>query len=221
MSRGLFITGTGTDVGKTFVTALLVRQLREAGWRAGYYKAALSGADTVEESDAGYVNRVAGIGQAMDGMVSYLYRHAVSPHLAARMEGNAPELPKIVEDYQTVCAAYELVTVEGSGGAVCPIRYDSEQTILLTDVIRALGLPALVVADAGLGTINATVLTVEHLRSCGIAPKGVIFNRYTGGAMQADNRRMVETLAGVSVVGVVAPGASAAELETDLQALYE
>ena len=66
MGRGLFITGTDTDVGKTYVTALLVKTLRSAGYDVGYYKAAISGARTVAESDAGFVNRFAQIREPED-----------------------------------------------------------------------------------------------------------------------------------------------------------
>ena len=79
MGRGLFITGTDTDVGKTYVTALLVKTLRSAGYDVGYYKAAISGARTVEESDAGFVNRFAQIREPEDMLLSYLYQNAVSP----------------------------------------------------------------------------------------------------------------------------------------------
>ena len=61
MAKGIFVTGTGTDVGKTYVTALIVKKLADAGIHAGYYKAALSGAESIEESDAGYVKKIAGI----------------------------------------------------------------------------------------------------------------------------------------------------------------
>ncbi len=63
MAKGIFVTGTGTDVGKTYVTALIVKKLADAGIHAGYYKAALSGAESIEESDAGYVKKIAGITQ--------------------------------------------------------------------------------------------------------------------------------------------------------------
>ena len=88
MAKGIFVTGTGTDVGKTYVTALIVKKLADAGIHAGYYKAALSGAESIEESDAGYVKKIAGITQEDSSLLSYLYQNAVSPHLAARIEGN-------------------------------------------------------------------------------------------------------------------------------------
>lgn len=206
MGKGLFITGTGTDVGKTYVTALVVRQLKKAGYRAGYYKAALSGADSIAESDAGYVKRISGIEQEDSTLLSYLYKEAVSPHLAARIEGNSVDIERIKEDYAEVLDRYDYVTVEGSGGIVCPIRWDDEQKILLEDIIKELKLDVVIVADAGLGTIHAVVTTAEYLKNHGIEVKGVILNHYAGGMMQEDNIRMIEELADVPVLGLVKNG---------------
>ena len=74
MSKGIFVTATGTDIGKTYVTALIIKKLREYGINAGYYKAALSGAETIKESDAGYVNQTAKINQNQESLISYLYK---------------------------------------------------------------------------------------------------------------------------------------------------
>lgn len=203
MSKGVFITATGTDVGKTYAVSLLVKNMRENGYNTGYYKAALSGADNISDSDAGYVNRVAGIGQSEKTLVSYVYKTAVSPHLAARLEGNPPELEKIIADYKNVSDNYNYVAVEGSGGIVCPVRWDESVHILLEDVIKALGLGAIVVADAGLGTINSVVLTVEYMRNRAIDVRGIILNHYNGGIMHRDNSLMIEQLTGVPVVAKI------------------
>lgn len=219
MGRGLFVTATGTDMGKTYVTALMVKKLKDAGCRAGYYKAALSGAENIPESDAGYVKRISGISQPDETLLSYLYRPAVSPHLAARMEDAPVDMEKVKADYQRVSAEYDYVTVEGSGGIVCPIRWDGEKKILLEDVVKALNLPAIIVADAGLGTINSAVLTAEYLKNRGIETKGIILNRYSGGTMQEDNVRMVESLTGLPVLSLVAEGD--AELDLDARTLAE
>ena len=222
MGKGLFVTGTGTDVGKTYVAALMVKKLHEAGYGAGYYKAALSGSATFADSDAGYVKRISGIAQPEETLLSYLYPEAVSPHLAARLDARPVELERVLADYAAVRARYAYTTVEGSGGIVCPIRWDGQEHILLEALIRAMGLATVVVADAGLGTINACVLTVEYLRSRGIGVRGVLLNRYTGGVMQEDNVAMVEQLAGVPVLARVRPGDT--ELDMDaaaLAALYE
>lgn len=206
MGKGLFVTGTGTDTGKTYIAALMVKKLYEAGHHAGYYKAALSGAASIEESDAGYVKRIAGISQPDDTLLSYLYESAVSPHLASRLEGNPVDMEKVKRDYLRVREEYDYVTVEGSGGIVCPIRWDEGQKILLEDIIKLLGLSAVIAADAGLGSINAAVLTAEYLKSRNIGIKGFILNRYHGGAMQEDNAEMIEKLTGVPVLAKVEEG---------------
>lgn len=222
MNKGIFVTGTGTDVGKTYVTALMVKKLHEAGYSAGYYKGALSGAGSIAESDAGYVKQISGISQEDTTLLSYLYENAVSPHLAAKLEERPVSLEKIREDYRKVQNLYEYVTVEGSGGIVCPIRWDKEEKILLEDMIVTLELPVVIVADAGLGTINAAVLTAEYLKRRRISIRGVILNRYTGGLMQKDNVQMIEELTGIPVLAKVRPGDR--ELHMDpacLAALYQ
>lgn len=205
MAKGLFVTATGTDAGKTYITALLVKKLSEAGMSVGYYKAALSGAETIVDSDAGYVKRISGIDQPEESLLSYLYQNSVSPHLAARLEGNPVDLEKVKSDFDRVAAKYDYVTAEGSGGIVCPIRWD-QQKILLEDIIKEVGLDTVIVADAGLGTINAVVLTVSYIRNKGIGIRGIILNHYSGGVMQEDNVRIIEELTGIPVVAVVRDG---------------
>lgn len=226
--KGLFITATGTDVGKTYVTALIVKKLREAGHSAGYYKAALSGVEKTAEGfrtgDAGYVAAVAGIAEAESGnSVSYVYAKAVSPHLAAQLEGNPVKMAVVMAAYRQALARYDYVTMEGSGGIVCPLRYDDDAQLLLEDVITALGLGALVVADAGLGTINATVLTIDYMKRHGIPVKGIILNRYDAAdAMKRDNKKMVEILTRVPVIACVKEHDEAIRIDAAVLAgLYE
>ncbi len=227
MSKGLFITATGTDVGKTYVTALLVKKLVQAGLKAGYYKAALSGAEyrdgVLVPGDADYVQQVAQTGQSYAEMVSYIYENAVSPHLAAQLEGSPVELPRVQRDFAAVCQKYAYVTMEGSGGIACPIRYDAEQRLMLTDIILALHLPALVVADAGLGTLNAIVTTCAYMRSLDIPVAGVVLNNFeAGNRLHEDNRQMVEPLAQVPVIAVVSSGAADLDISVEqLCALYQ
>lgn len=112
MGKGIFITGTGTDIGKTYVTALLIKKMRDMGMNAGYYKGVLSGAKNISESDAGYVNDLAQIGQEPETLVSYLYKDAVSPHLASKLKGNPVELNQIKRDFIHVSEKYDYVIVE-------------------------------------------------------------------------------------------------------------
>ena len=226
MSKALFITGTGTDIGKTYVTGLIVKKLVDAGLRAGYYKAALSGAETLADGtllpgDALHVAQIAGLA-AEDASVSYIYRDAVSPHLAAQLENRPMDFDKVEQDFKQAQERTDYLTVEGSGGIICPLRWDDVEHVVLDDLVLRLGLSALVVADAGLGTINAAVLTAEHLRMRGIPLKGFIFNNWQGGTMQEDNVKMVEALTGVRVLVCVEHGAVELPMAVDaLAALYD
>ena len=226
MGKALFVTGTGTDIGKTYVTGLIVKCLRDAGFAAGYYKAALSGAEvaadgTLLPGDALHVARVAEL-DAADVTVSYVYRDAVSPHLAAQIEHRPMDFAKAAQDYRRAKERTDYLTVEGSGGIICPLRWDGDEHVVLDDLAVRLGLAALVVADAGLGTINAAVLTAEHLRARGIPLRGFIFNNWQGGLMQEDNVRMVEEITGARVLACVPHGAAELPMRADaLAALYE
>ena len=226
MGKSLFITGTGTDIGKTYVTGLIVKKLRDAGLRAGYYKAALSGAETLADGtllpgDALHVARVAHLA-AEDASVSYIYRDAVSPHLAAQIESCPMNFDKVEQDYRAAKERTDYLTVEGSGGIICPLRWDGDEHVVLDDLAVRLGLSALVVADAGLGTINAAVLTAEHLYARGIPLRGFIFNNWQGGLMQEDNVRMVEEITGARVLARVPHDAPELPMRADaLAALYE
>lgn len=226
MSKSIFVTGTGTDVGKTYVTALIVKKFRESGLNAGYYKATLSGAEMINNKlvagDADYVNTVSRINEKPNDMVSYIYRNAVSPHLASKIEGNPVDINKVVEDYKDMCERFDYVTMEGSGGIVCPIRYDENSKIFLEDIIKKLELSTIIVADAGLGTINSIVLTVEYMRSHNIKIKGIILNNYTGGIMQEDNKKMVEEITNIPVIASVKPYERNLDIDVDtLKDIYE
>ncbi len=209
MSKGLFITGTGTDVGKTYVSALIVKKLNEAGLNPGYFKAAVSGNERGEDGklipgDAAYVKQISGIEQSLDSMCPYVYENAYSPHLAARIEGNPVDMAEVRAAYERICQEYDYITVEGSGGILCPIRLDDQAEIYLEDVIKELQLPSVIVADAGLGTINSVVLTVEYMRSKGLPIKGIIFNHFhSGNVMEEDNLRMCERMSKVPVIATV------------------
>jgi len=237
--KGYFVTATGTDVGKTFVTALLVKKWRDSGIDAGYYKAALSGAElrngTWVAGDADYVKHIANLPDSQEELVSYVYKEAVSPHLAARKEGNPVELTQVKKDFSEATRRHEFIFVEGSGGIICPIRYDESaavsandnsntassdnkvpangnpQKLFLADIMQELNLPLLIVTTAALGSINACVLTVEYARARGLQIKGIIINRYgMSGNMQMedDNIFMMQELTGLPVLARISEGST-------------
>ena len=227
MSKAIFITGTGTDIGKTYVSGLIVKKLRESGVSAGYYKAAMSGNERRDDGslipgDALYVREISGISQPLEDMCPYVYENAVSPHLASRMEGNPVRLETVLEGFRKVCKRHEYVTMEGSGGILCPVCFD-ESRIWLPDVIKACGLGCLLIADAGLGTINSVGLTAFYMKENGIPLKGIIFNHFRpGDVMQEDNLKMCEHLTGVKVVACVRDGDTELNISAEsLKMMYD
>lgn len=227
MSKNLFITGTGTDVGKTYVTALIVKKMKDSGHDAAYLKAAASGnerdaAGKLIPGDAKWVRDIAGLKDPLAEMVPYLYEAAVSPHLASRTEGQPVDLAVVKAYYDRLAAKHGYITMEGSGGILCPIRMD-EQELWLEDIIKAFGMSSVIVAAAGLGTINHAVLTAEYMKQKALPVNGIILNDFhPGDELDEDNLKMIEHRTGLPVLCCVKAGDT--ELDIDpgvLASLYE
>ena len=228
MGKCLFITGTGTDVGKTYITALIIKKLRDSGRNAGYYKAAISGAEKdnfgkLLPGDAVYVNEFSNLNEDISRLVSYVYLEAVSPHLAANLNNRQISLKKIEHDFLTAANRHDFLTMEGSGGIICPLRWDSEKHLGLDDLVKYLGLSVLIVASAGLGTINSAVLTVEYLKSRNIPIKGFVLNQFHfGNIMEEDNKIMIEEMTKIPVIAVVQENDKELDINADfLAGLYD
>ena len=227
MAGKIFITGTGTDVGKTYVAGLIAKKLKESGRRTAYYKAAMSGNARRDDGslipgDAVFVKNISGIEQPVEEMCPYIYETAVSPHLASRIEGNPAKMDVVKRGFDDVCKKYDYITMEGSGGILCPLCFDEEK-LQLEDVIKELGLACIIVANAGLGTINSVVLTCEYMKSRNIEIRGIIFNHFhPGDVMEEDNLRMCEFMTGEKVIACVEDGAEELDINADaLASLYE
>ncbi|MDU3457871.1 MAG: dethiobiotin synthase [Peptoniphilus harei] len=227
MSKNIFVTGTGTEIGKTYVAGLLVKKLHEAGEKSAYYKAAMSGNDKDADGnlipgDAKFVKELAGIDQDLNEMCPYIYEKAYSPHLAAQIEGNPVNLDYVVEKLRDLEKKYDYITLEGSGGILCPLRFDDEE-IYLEDFVKKAKLSSIIVADAGLGTINNLVLTAFYMKEKGMKVKGIIFNNFIpGDVLQEDNIKMCEHMSGLKVLACVKKGDKDLDIDIDkLKEIYE
>ena len=227
MSKNLFVTGTGTDIGKTFITGLIIKKLNDHHKNAAYFKAAMSGNVRREDGslipgDAIWVKKISKIQQSLEEMCPYVYEHAYSPHLASRIEGNPVQMDVVKRNFETISHKYDYVTMEGSGGILCPICFD-EAKIQLEDIIKQLHMPCLIVANAGLGTINDVGLTVAYMQSKNIPIKGIIFNHFHhGNVMEEDNLKMCEYMTGLKVLACVEDGATELNMDVEtLVSLYE
>lgn len=225
MSKNIFITGIGTDVGKTYITALIVKLLKEKGHKSLYYKAAVSGNDRVNgeviSGDSKFVCEAAGLNENPNDLVSYIFKEPISPHLAARRENCKIEMSKIIKDFNNISKNADFVTVEGSGGILCPIYYENDKKILLEDIIKSLNLSVIIVSNAKLGSINSAVLTVSYLKAKDIKIKGIIINDFDEKSfMEEDNIKMIEELTGVKIIAKVGRNQKNIEIE-NIEDLYE
>jgi dethiobiotin synthetase len=187
MPERFFVTGTDTGVGKTVVSALLCAALD-----AYYWKPIQTG--TREGTDRRTVSRIAQVAPAKLLPETYRFAPPVSPHLAARKAGVRIELQEI---RVPEIGVRENLVVEGAGGAMVPIN----ETQLMTDLMKHLALPVLLVARTALGTINHTILSLAALRAARLRVRGVIMV----GKPNADNRNAIEHYGQIGVVGAVPP----------------
>lgn len=165
----IVVTGTGTEIGKTVVTAALAATAVAAGRSVAVLKPAQTGVGRGEAGDVEEVRRLAG---AVVGAELARFPEPLAPDTAARRAGMAPVSPaEVAQAAAKLAAEHDLVLVEGAGGLL--VRFDEEGGTL-ADAARLLGAPVLVVAPAGLGTLNSVALTAEALRARGIEQSGVV-----------------------------------------------
>jgi dethiobiotin synthetase len=205
--QGLFIAGTDTGVGKTVVSAALVSLLRAGGMDAVPMKPVQTGCfrrgKILVAPDLEFCLRMSGLSVSAAEqmrMAPYRFVKACSPHLAAAQAGQHIAIRRIVESFRILRKRHSFVIVEGAGGLLVPLN--EQETNL--DLIRALGLPVVLVARPGLGTINHTLLSLRELDRAGVITAGVVFNktnRSPWGDIEEDNIATVERLGRVMVLG--------------------
>jgi dethiobiotin synthetase len=195
----LFVTGTDTGVGKTVVTAGIVRALRAAGHAVGVVKPVQSGARADDPAgDAALLRRFAGVSETVTEIAPVVLEAALAPLVAARLEHRTIDRDAVVAHIQRIASRYDGLVVEGAGGLLVPVGEDWT----VADLAVALGFPVLIVARAGLGTVNHTCLTVAAARSAGLAVAGVVLNGRSDES-SPDNRGLIEQMARVPVIGQI------------------
>ncbi|MGC5566425.1 dethiobiotin synthase [Streptomyces sp. FR-108] len=198
------VTGTGTEVGKTVTTAAVAAAAVAAGRSVAVLKPAQTGVLPGEPGDAAEVARLAG---AVTAVELARYPEPLAPATAARRAGLAPVRPeRVAEAAAKLAAEHDLVLVEGAGGLL--VRFDDEGGTI-ADAARLLGAPVLVVASAGLGTLNTTELTGRELRSRGLDLLGVVIGSWPDEPDLASRCNVVDlpVVAGAGLLGALPAGA--------------
>lgn len=174
----IFITATDTDAGKTYVARGIVKELIKRGKKTGYFKPLQSGIipDVLSDADSvlSGINNNAYPVNLLNVKNSYVTNTPCTPSVSAEIDNIGISLDKIKNDYTELKKKCDNVIVEGSGGLFVPVNNDC----LMSDVIKRLNLPAIIVARPDLGTINHTLLTIRALRSLDIKILGVVISKY-------------------------------------------
>jgi dethiobiotin synthetase len=203
----LFVTGTDTDVGKTWVSVALVKAWRAAGEDVVGMKPIVCG----DRTDAELLHTASGGGVGINEVNPVWLRPAVAPYTAAMIEERAVDLALIRETYKVLRSRHASIVVEGAGGWMVPILSD----YAVADLAVELGVPVLVVAANRLGVLNHALLTVEAVLSRGLKCVGVILNNpisgEAGDAARVTNGGVLEDLLtkrGVPLLGEIEFGAT-------------
>lgn len=169
---GLFVTGTGTEVGKTVVAAAIARTLAAEGKRVAVFKPAVTGLEEEGETDHALLRRASGSSQSDEQIAPYRYDPPASPHLAAALAGEEIDPERLRQAARDAAEGADAIVCEGVGGLLVPLS----PTYLVRDLAVDLGYPLVVVASPGLGTINHTLLTLEPARAAGLDVAAVVLN---------------------------------------------
>ena len=198
MARGVFVTGTGTEVGKTVVAAAIARTLASEGKRVAVFKPAVTGLDEGVETDHALLRRASGSDQSDEQIAPYRYGPPASPHLAAALAGEEIDPERLRSAAKTAADGADAIVCEGVGGLLVPLS----PAYLVRDLATDLGYPLVVVASPGLGTINHTLLTLDAARAAGLEVAAVVLTPWPRepSEIESSNRETIATLAGVPVL---------------------
>ena len=196
--NGIFITATGTEIGKTVIAGGIAASLKHAGVNVGVMKPISTG----DTSDAQFLRHAAQVDDPLNRINPICLRYPLAPSVSARLEGKIIDLSTIETAFAALKEKYDFLIVEGVGGIAVPLKED----FLVVHLIHQLQLPILIVANAGLGTINHTILTVAFARQFNLHIVGIVLNLLHAdaeGLAEQTNPVEIERLTDVPVVGII------------------
>lgn len=214
-----WVVGTDTDVGKTFVTTLFMRELQKTGITVTPYKPVQTG--LVEDSGKGhYQDTTSYIEYSLysldnDSLNTYSFPVAASPHYAAELAGQRIDEKLVLQTIENLKVKFETVICEGAGGLFVPLHLNTKRTLL--DVVEQSNLPVVLVASTKLGTINHTLLSIEALQARGISVLGIVFNQFNQTPLEQNNIETIRRFTGLP--SVVIEANSTIESFTDVPVL--
>lgn len=206
--NGIFITGTDTEIGKTFVTAGIGALLKKKGFNVGFMKPIASGAavkgNRLVSEDAQFFIKIFKLKDDYNVINPFCFKPPISPGIAARDGKVAVSLDKVKEKYFELKKKYNFMLVEGAGGLLSPLTENLETN---ADLAKKLDLPIIIVSRLTLGTINHTLLTVEYARKVkNLRILGIIFNSAnisTNDSADKTNPDVIKEMSGIEILGKI------------------
>jgi dethiobiotin synthetase len=168
MHKGIFVTATDTEVGKTYVSCRILEALKSLGVKCGCFKPVSTG----DRNDAKALIKSSGVKESAEVVTPEFFKNPMSPYGASLLENKKFNLKKIEKAFDYFFNKYNFTVVEGVGGIMVPLK----KNFFVSDLIKIFNLPVIVVARHNLGTINHTLLTIEKLKSANQKILGVILN---------------------------------------------
>jgi len=199
--NGIFVTGTDTDVGKTFVSSGLAAVLKEKKIDVGVFKPLISGiAREDPASDTSLLKQLSETSLSYEEITPFTFKKPLAPYMAAKLEGKSVRIEQVIRHWENIKGKHEFFIVEGAGGISVPLGED----FLASDLIKALELPIVIVARPNLGTFNHIFLTVQYAKSLGLAIAGVVINGKNEHSDIAEktNPELIEKFCGVPILGI-------------------
>ena len=203
-SKGYFITGTDTNVGKTVVTACLLALYREQGIDTGVMKPIETGVDqecsSEANSDAKFLLTISGNGDPIEEICPIRLKPTAAPLQAARIAGQTIDISLILENFRRLQAKHDRMLVEGIGGLLVPLTADYS----VSDLIKDMNLPLIIVSRFSLGTINHTLLTVKAAQETGVEIAGIILNHSEDrplNEIELGQASLIQELSNVPILG--------------------
>jgi dethiobiotin synthetase len=204
-TRGLFVTGTDTGVGKTIVTGGLAGLLQKQGINVGVMKPVETGCLHDDGSflpvDAQFLKDMSGVNEPLEKIVPYRFKEPLAPSVAAEREGITIDSNQLVKNFEHIARHHDVMLVEGAGGLLVPLY----QKFLFIDLVKRFKLPVLIISRATLGTINHTLLTLQATRAEKVPVAGIVINNLSPERSVASetNSEVIAHLVDVPVWGVL------------------
>ncbi|MGB7290651.1 MAG: dethiobiotin synthase [Thermodesulfobacteriota bacterium] len=199
--KGIFVTGTDTGVGKTVVSAIIAWSLQQSGKRVAVMKPVQTGAGEDGLLDIEFIQKVMGTNYSLDVVCPYRFSLPLAPQVAAKLAGQRIDVDKIKSAYFDLSSWSDIVIVEGSGGLLVPIT----ETYFMSDLAYDLEVGLIIVIRPGLGTMNHTLLTLEHARLRGLNILGFVINNFpdTPTLAERKNPELLLKLTEEKILGVI------------------